>query len=114
MALIVMPCTRRPGRLLLLTALAATVLMSAWGNVWAAGQGATCGGFVGIPCEAGLWCDKRAGFCQGADIQGTCVRVSEVCTREYRPVCGCNGKTYSNDCERRRAKIAKDHDGACR
>src|SRR5689334_24881667 len=79
----------------------------------AAGEGQVCGGIVGLACDAGLWCETRAGFCHGADIQGTCVRVPEVCTRIYQPVCGCDGKTYGNDCDRRAMKVAKDHDGAC-
>ena len=45
---------------------------------------------------------------------GTCVRVAEVCIELYQPVCGCDNKTYGNDCQRRVAKVTKKADGACR
>jgi len=79
----------------------------------AVGVGQTCGGIAGIQCDAGLWCDIRAGLCNAVDVQGTCVRVPEVCTREYVPVCGCDRRTYGNDCDRRMARIAKSQDGPC-
>jgi Kazal-type serine protease inhibitor domain len=79
----------------------------------AAKLGESCGGIVGIRCDRGLWCDPSPGQCGVADAAGTCIKIGQLCTRVYLPVCGCNGKTYNNDCERQKHKIGKKSDGKC-
>jgi len=73
-----------------------------------------CGGIAGVPCPKGQFCELPAGECSSADLQGTCVETGGFCPLFYDPVCGCDGVTYGNDCERQRAGAQKDHDGACR
>ena len=73
-----------------------------------------CGGIAGIPCDRGEVCDLPAGECNSADLQGLCVERPDACLRIYQPVCGCDGETYGNDCERIRAGVQKEHDGECR
>jgi hypothetical protein len=80
----------------------------------AVGAGQTCGGIVGFACDPGLWCDWPAGKCGAADIQGKCVEIPAVCPKNIKSVCGCDKRTYANDCERLRARVQKDHEGTCK
>jgi hypothetical protein len=100
--------------LLLCTLLAASVLSP--GRARAVPLGQTCGGPGGAGCDKGLWCEPSAGTC-GATV-GVCVAIPRLCfarkrSKDYRPVCGCNSKTYSSDCFRRAYRVAKSHDGKC-
>jgi len=79
----------------------------------AAKVGQMCGGFAAIKCDKGLWCQLKDGQCGFADAAGVCARVPRFCPRTFKPVCGCDKKTYANECERQRARVSKAHDGRC-
>jgi len=79
----------------------------------AAGVGQACGGPSSIACDNGLLCDSAVGSCGSAHAPGTCVIVGTICSAIYLPVCGCDHKTYGNDCERRARRVSKAHDGPC-
>jgi hypothetical protein len=99
----------------LLIVASALVIASMDGGAAAAGLGKVCGGRLGIGCDRGLFCEFPVGICGNANAEGTCVRSPRLCAQRLtlRPVCGCDGKTYRNDCHRRRAAAAKQHDGRC-
>lgn len=73
-----------------------------------------CGGFIGTTCGPGQFCQFKPGTCGFADMLGQCTRRPTICPRIFRPVCGCDGKTYPNDCERQRAGTSLRARGACR
>ena len=75
--------------------------------------GTTCGGKAGLPCATGEFCENPAATCSEFDGFGTCRVKPQGCLAVYQPVCGCDRKTYSTDCDRQAAGASKDHDGEC-
>jgi hypothetical protein len=75
--------------------------------------GGTCG-TRGVPgrCAEGLYCAFRSS-CGETDSGGVCTERPQICTRQYEPVCGCDGKTHGNPCTAASAGVSIRSRGEC-
>ena len=61
-------------------------------------------------CLMNEYCAAPEGQCSGT---GTCTAKAQMCPMVYKPVCGCDGKTYGNSCSASVAGMVVALDGEC-
>ncbi len=70
-------------------------------------------GFVpcgGEQCTSDEYCQRPVGFCGTA---GNCETRPSECVDELRPVCGCDGKSYSSPCVAAKLNRSVEKNGLC-
>jgi hypothetical protein len=74
-----------------------------------------CGGFLGLVCPDGQYCDFEPNSCGSGDQMGVCRERPQDCPLTFAciPVCGCDGRTYCSPCEAARAGTDIAREGAC-
>ncbi len=77
--------------------------------------GGMCGGVAGFQCEDPAdYCAMEPGQCvEVSDAAGVCAPRPEICTQDYRPVCGCDERTYANACVAASAGVSVASEGVC-
>jgi hypothetical protein len=70
-----------------------------------------CGGYLGLSCGAGEYCEVTAGPC---DVYfGACAAAPAECPDLCAPVCGCDGFDYASECSANLAGTGAKHSASC-
>merc|ERR1739848_789537 len=68
-------------------------------------------------CSTEQFCHMTDGKChnlaRSEKVGGRCKTPAMMCTMHIEPVCGCNGKTFSNACQANSARMSIAHEGMC-
>jgi len=75
----------------------------------------TCGSDGAVmECPQDEFCNyTEAQYCGEKASPGECATMPKVCTKEWAPVCGCDGRNFSNDCVAHSHGVAVRHRGLC-
>ena len=83
-----------------------------------AGNSATakdCGGPLSLKCATDEWCSyAQPNLCGAQGQTGACEKRPSVCTMDFVPVCGCDGRTYPNRCGAYSAGTSIAYAGTCK
>ncbi|HLY55088.1 MAG TPA: Kazal-type serine protease inhibitor family protein [Stellaceae bacterium] len=93
-----------------LAAAASLLVFASSGDASAAQR---CGGLRGARCGPGQYCQVTPRMCHVRRAIGVCAIRPRICPRIFRPVCGCNGRTFANSCEAAAAGVSVLHPGKC-
>jgi hypothetical protein len=78
-----------------------------------AGSGGPCGFGGDFDCPPDEFCDFGRNQCGADDVPGICRKRPQNCDDIADPVCGCDNRIYSNECDANAAGVDVNAFGSC-